>query len=172
MGFERYAWLVVLVSLAVAVASFSIYFYLEKHSGDIGYPSQLPGGYKPVSVIRGEEAVAATRGLHWNPSDIPVTRAVIVTYADGTRLWASRVSGDACSVLARMVSAMRMHEAELPYTAPIEHSVDGVTVYFSMDKRTGGLHALWCSHGLVIWVQLGASGLRGLETIIEYYKSR
>lgn len=123
-------------------------------------------------LFEGEEAIAATRGLHWNPKDIPVTRAVIVTYADGTRLWASRVSGDACSALARMVSAMRIHEAELPYTAPIEHSVDGVIVYFSMDKRTDGLHAMWCSDDLVIWVQLGASGLHGLETIVEYYKSR
>lgn len=169
MGFARYAWLVIIVALAVAAASFSVYFYLEKGKG-LSYPSRLPGGYEPVSVLKGEKAVAATRGLHWNPSDIPVRESVIVTYSDGTRLWVSRVDGDACKVLSRMVNAMEMHEAELPYTAPIRHNVAGTPVYFSMDKRTGGLHALWCSDDLVIWVQLGASGLDGLRAIVEYYK--
>jgi len=165
----RYTWLVIVVSLAVAAASFSTYFYLERGEA-LSYPHQLPGGYEPVSVLRGEKAVAATRGLHWHPGDIPVTRSIVVTYSDGTRLWVSRVSGGACKALSRMVDAIRVHEAELPYTAPIRHSVDGVPVYFTMDKRSGGLHALWCSHGLVIWVQLGASGLSGLRAIVEYYK--
>ena len=170
MGLARYAWLVVLVSLAVAISSFTVYFYLEKHVHGLGYPESLPGGYRVVSVLSGDEAVSATRGLHWNPSSIPVAEAVVITYADGTRLWASKVKGNACKVLARMVSAMRIHEAELPYTAPVAHVVGGERVYFSMDKRSGGLHALWCSDGLVIWVKLGASGFQGLRAIIEYYR--
>ena len=168
--FSRYAWIIVLVSLLVAVASFTTYFYLEKKAKEVSYPGELPGGYRPVSVLRGGEAVEATRGLHWSPGDIPVEKAVVVTYSDGTRLWVSRVRGSACEAVAKMAQAMAMHASELPYTAPIRHTVDGIPLYFSMDKRTGGLHAFWCSNGLVIWAQLGASGIKGLEYIVEFYK--
>jgi hypothetical protein len=147
------AGLLVAVTAVVAVIIAS-----TRSSGErIMYPLSLPGGYGVAASISGEEAVRSVQGLHWNPEKIRVKDAVVVQYSDGTILWAAYVGKDACKLADTMAEKMAVHEAELPYTAPILHSIGGHRVYLSMDKRDGGLHAFWCRDGLVAWVRLGAS---------------
>jgi hypothetical protein len=165
------------VLLAAAIAATLLTLNLL-HAGEtsvgpseasINYPVALPQGYSIVSVVSGRDAVRLVSSIHWNPSRIPVVDAVVVEYGDGTRLWVARVSGSGCSVVERMASKMIMYAHQLPYTIPVPHTIDDKMVYLSLDRRSGGLHAFWCSGDLVVWVELGRGGLEVLSYIVRYY---
>ncbi len=154
--------------LAAVVAGFIVWVHVAPEPvSAIDYPRELPGGYPVIRVITGKKAASLVASIHWSPSRIPVVDAIIVEYSDGTRLWAVTVNDDACQVASRMAEKMRIYESQLPYTAPVLHSIGDTQVYLSMDKRTGGLHAFWCRGNIVAWVEVGSSGLNGLTTLIE-----
>lgn len=135
--------------------------------GGLFYPETLPGGYSVEKVVSGDEALAMVKGIHWEPGMVRAERALIVVYSDGTRLWIVDTGGDACGLVARMAEKMRMYQDRLPYTAPVEHSIGGTTVYMSLDKRDGRLHVFWCSGSLAVWAELGASAYTGQGAALE-----
>ena len=163
---ESITWIII-IALSVAIASFTVYFHLEKKATSIGYPQSLPGGYTPIRSVSGKKAVREILAIHGNPSIIPVRDAVIVDYSDGTELIASRVSENPCTVLNELISVLRAYGPSLGYSAPTKHQLWGKNVYLLMGAK---LNALWCGdEDLIIWVKLGRSGINGLHAIIEYY---
>ena len=153
MGRRRLAAAAVLAALA-AVAL--VVFLVRGHPGGSAwsYPQRLPDGARPVEVVVGEKAVEATRGIHWEPGMIEIKDAAIVTYSDGTRLWLSYAGSRACELLDMMARQMTLHQEELPYTAPMSHTVEGAKVYISFDKRTPKLHIFWCRGGVDAWAEI------------------
>ncbi len=167
MKSEKITWIIIVVALSVAIASFTVYFYLEKKATGLAYPPSLPGGYAPVRAVSGKKAVREILAIHGNPSIIPVKDAVIVDYSDGTELIASRVSGNPCTVLNELIGVLQAYGPSLGYSAPTRHRLWGKNVYLLMGAK---LNALWCGdEDLIIWVKLGRSGIKGLHTLIEYY---
>ena len=135
--------------------------------GGLFYPETLPGGYSVEEVVSGDEALAMVKGIHWEPDMVKAERTLIVVYSDGTRLWIVDTGGDACSLVAMMAKKMAMYQDRLPYTAPVEHSIGGTTVYMSLDKRDGRLHVFWCSGSLAVWAELGAAAYTGHDAALE-----
>lgn len=163
---EKITWIII-VALSVAIASFTMYFYLGRKAAGLGYPSSLPGGYVPVKAVSGKKAVREILAIHGNPSVIPVKDAVIVDYSDGTELIASRVSGNPCTVLDELIGVLQAYGPSLGYSAPTRHQLWGKNIYLFMGAK---LNALWCGDkDLIIWVKLGRSGIKGLRALIEYY---
>ncbi len=168
----RKRFVVALAATALLVIALVLAFALREESGSqLLVPESLPGGYGLVNLVTGGRAVEIVTGIHWSPSRIPVVDAAVAEYGDGTRLWVSRVQGDACRVVELMASKMAEYSRELPYTTPVAHEFDGVKVYLSMDKRVPRLHAFWCTGNLVIWVELGASGIDALYYLIDFYRT-
>ncbi len=161
----------VLIAVAAAAAAAALALTVLGRPGGTGipYPEELPGGYPLVSLAAGPEAVRMVTGIHWSPERVPVVDAVVAVYGDGTRLWASRVSGDACAVADAMAEKIARFQGSVPYTAPVPHEIGGTRVYLTMDVRTGRLHAFWCSGDLVVWVELGSAGIPALEALASFY---
>ncbi len=151
MGRRRLA-----AALAVLAAAALVVLLAWGHPGGSAwsYPQKLPDGARPVEVVVGEKAVEATKGIHWEPGAIKIKDAAIVTYSDGTRLWLSYAGDKACELLDMMARQMTLHQEELPYTAPMSHTVEGVKVYISFDKRTPKIHIFWCRGGMDAWAEI------------------
>ena len=152
-----------LALLAGAATAYTSY----KRSPGIHYPHELPGGYTVAQIVSGQDAVELVKSIHWNPAAINASKALIIVYSDGTRVWITEVKGDACSYVALMAGKMRAYSNQLPYTPPAPHTIGQTTVYLSMDKRDGRLHAFWCKNRLVIWAELGASGPQALPKLVN-----
>jgi len=120
------------------------------------FPEELPSGATVVNAQAGPEAVSAVKSIHWDPGAVGITDAALVHYSDGTLLWLTAAE-DACSLVDRMAQKIALEEERLPYTAPLQLSVDGVKVYLVADKRTGQVHAFWCRGKLAAWAQLGVN---------------
>ena len=159
--------IVALLAVAVAATTYVAYHVTAGKSSGLSYPDELPGGYSVVKVVSGREALALVKGLHWNPSAVEASEAVIVVYSDGTRAWIVRTMGDACSYVDRMAKKMAIYTSQLPYTPPVPHLIADTKVYLTLDRRSQRLHAFWCRSDLAVWVELGASGINGLEELVK-----
>lgn len=130
-------------------------------------PERLPDGTPAIRIVRGEEAVRLVRSIHWSPSRIGVVDAAIATYSSGARIWVAVTTTDPCRLAEEMAQKMSLYAEELPYTTPVSHRLQGKTVYLSLDKRTGGLHAFWCTGHRLVWVELPPSQTGLLRSIIS-----
>ncbi len=139
-------------------------------------PDRL-AGYNLLHVVKGAMAVKIVKSIHWEPSMINVSNAAIAEYGSANgiayRLWVAQ-SPQACSLVKRMAERMNEFAAMLPYTAPVRHTLSGYTVYFSLDKRDGRIHAFWCEKDYVIWLEAYDTRRiqEALEQLIRFYSSR
>lgn len=158
-----------ILAAALALALMALTLAAARWGGGPGlsYPETLPGGYRVARVVSGPEALEMAKSIHWNPSAIEITKAVIVVYTDGTRLWITETKGDACRYAEQMAEKIAIYSEQLPYTPPIPHEIEGVKVYLTLDKRNGRLHAFWCRDSIIAWAELGESGIQGLKRLIE-----
>lgn len=161
-------WLVVTLTIAILVASILIYLVYYRGrvttSSDLEnfLPQTLADRYRIIELVVGEDAIKMTKSIHWNPSRIAPIDAIIAVYDDGTRVWISKID-NACRVVETMASKMQEYEDRLPYTVPVQHSINERDIYLSLDKRSGQLHAFWCiNEKVLIWVEVGSSGVDGL----------
>lgn len=160
------------VLIAAVVAALAAALLHASHGGDVElrYPAALPGNATVVHVFTGERARGMVSGLHWSPGKVnaSIKKAAVVMYSDGTILWLAYTGGDACNLTQRMAEKIKENEQRLPYTAPMPHVYRGVTLYFTVDKRTGGLHVFWCTRdGIVAWAQLGASAAKSRQAFLD-----
>ncbi|OWJ54960.1 hypothetical protein [Pyrodictium delaneyi] len=175
---RRHKLLLLAVATAVVVAAAAI-FILHTSEGlggqasaeGIYYPEMLPGDYTVERIVSGEEALAAVKGIHWEPGMVKAKKALIVVYSDGTRLWIVDTGDNACELVDRMAEKMKTYADQLPYTAPFSHEVAGVTVYISQDKRDGRLHVFWCRGSLAVWAELGAAAYARQGAAIDVIKT-
>ncbi len=151
----------------VAVAVAMLLLYQGSSQTSISLPRELPDGTPAVKLLTGRDAVETVKSIHWSPGRIGVVDAAIAVYSSGARLWAAVTSSDACSLAEAMASKMKMYEGELPYTQPVEHEINGVKVYLSLDKRNGFLHAFWCKDRTIYWAELPPSQAILLRSIVE-----
>ncbi len=149
---------VVLAAVMVAALALTAYFaYIHSVPGGEGivYPEELPPDATVVRVVEGEQAVEASRSIHWNPEGTGISEAVIVEYSDGTRLWVSRTVGDADQYLSAMIRKIQEYEGNLPFKVMHKISVKGTEVWVVMDKKVPGkIHLVWSKSGLVVWAEV------------------
>lgn len=120
------------------------------------FPASLPDGATVVNAQGGPEAVAAVKHIHWEPEAVVIEKALLVSYSDGTLLWLS-AADNACQLTSLMAAKINASSKKLPYTPPVAVRVDHTTVYITLDKRNGQVHAFWCRGKLVAWAQLGVN---------------
>ncbi len=149
---------VVFVAVMVAAVALTAYFaYLHSVPGGEGivYPEELPPDATIVRVLEGEQAVEASKRIHWNPEGTGISEAAIVEYSDGTRLWISRTVGNAEQYLSAMIRKIQEYEESLPFKVMHQISVKGTDVWVIMDKNVPGkIHLVWSKSGLVVWAEV------------------
>jgi len=164
--------LATLLALSVVLLLATFMKVSGKRGDAIEYPLSLPGNYTVARLLSGKEAMHVSSAIHWNPGKVAenIKDAIIVDYTDGTRLWATRVRGDACGLVERMAEKIAMHEDRLPYSRPFMHTIGNVTVYFTVKTLAPGvsqLHAFWCKDNLVVWVEFGSSAYGSPERLMR-----
>lgn len=139
----------------LALTGYFAYMHSVSRSSGIVYPEELPPDATVTRVLEGEQAIEASRSIHWNPEGVGISEAVIVEYSDGTRLWISKTVGSADQYLLAMIRKIQEYEESLPFKVIHRVSVKGTDVWVVMDKNVPGkVHLVWSRNGLVVWAEV------------------
>jgi len=166
--------LLLLVSGTFYINSFNAKSDVKKvDRATILFPVKV-GNVTVVKALVGEKGIEAIKSIHWNPNALTgLINGSVVIYSDGSVLWISalRNASIAEELEKRMVSRIVQFQGELPYGVPIPHKVGNTTFYIIPDLRQR-VHVLWREGKYLIWLQLGADGIKIFKELVKMYSSK
>ncbi|NPA85082.1 MAG: hypothetical protein GXO07_03640 [Crenarchaeota archaeon] len=122
-----------------------------------------------AKIFVGEKAIEMVRSIHWNPEALKgIVNATVVFYSDGSVLWETKLKDEktAETLLSRMLNAIKKNQGKIPYLSPVEHKINGTTIYFIADVR-GPAHALFRKGDVLVWLQFGRNGMQYLKELLR-----